>query len=242
MINTKHRTQEVELMDDFNLHGEELQYALDKIAKINHFLGGNQLTLKGIKKLLPKTFTNLTIVDVGCGNGDMLRYIADYGKKNNLSFTLLGIDANKNTIKYAKESSTNYPNISYKCLDIFSEPYKEVKADIILTTLTLHHFKNTEIESLVPVFMKQATLGIIINDLHRSKIAYRLFETLCFLFRWSYITKHDGLISILRGFTKEDLQGFAATYQEGIHSIEWKWAFRYEWVIKHKNSSNTLLN
>ena len=51
-INTKYRTEEVEIMDDFSLKGEELQEALDKIAAINKLLGGNKLTLQGIKKLM----------------------------------------------------------------------------------------------------------------------------------------------------------------------------------------------
>ena len=51
-INTKYRTDEPEIMDDFLLEGDELQDALDKIAKINQLLGGNKLTLEGVKSLL----------------------------------------------------------------------------------------------------------------------------------------------------------------------------------------------
>ncbi|MFB0910686.1 MAG: methyltransferase, partial [Flavobacterium sp.] len=80
-LNTTHRTDESEIMDDFQLEGDELRDALDKIAKINQLLGGNKLTLLGVKELIadnPKT-AEITIVDVGCGNGDMLRTLADYG-------------------------------------------------------------------------------------------------------------------------------------------------------------------
>jgi hypothetical protein len=47
MYNTTHRTSASEIMDDFELEGEEPKDALDKIAKINQLLGGNRLTLKG---------------------------------------------------------------------------------------------------------------------------------------------------------------------------------------------------
>lgn len=79
ILNTKYRSDEPEIMDDFALEGEVLRDALDKIAKINQLLGGNQLTLQGVQDLMakfPKT-TEITIVDVGCGNGDMLRTLAD---------------------------------------------------------------------------------------------------------------------------------------------------------------------
>ena len=99
-INTKYRTNEPEIMDDFALEGEVLRDALDKIAKINQFLGGNKLTLQGVQSLLlSKNLDKVyTIVDVGCGNGDMLRTLADYAAKNNLNLKLIGVDANQFTI------------------------------------------------------------------------------------------------------------------------------------------------
>ena len=82
-------------MDDFAMEGEILRDALDKIAKINQLLGGNQLTLKGVKELIQDSKKReIVIVDVGCGNGDMLRTLADFGLKNDLKFQLIGIDAN----------------------------------------------------------------------------------------------------------------------------------------------------
>ena len=115
LINTKYRTDKPEIMDDFSLKGEKLHDALDKIAKINQFLGGNKLTLQGVRNLLVKVDTSkeITIVDLGCGNGDMLRSIAEYGKKNHLKFKLIGIDANTFTIEYAKE-------LSQKVISIFT--------------------------------------------------------------------------------------------------------------------------
>ena len=88
MIQTKYRTEEAEIMDDFALEGEILRDALDKIASINQLLGGNALTLKGVEKLLKSTASEkeIVIVDVGCGNGDMLRSLADFGKKIILIF------------------------------------------------------------------------------------------------------------------------------------------------------------
>jgi 2-polyprenyl-3-methyl-5-hydroxy-6-metoxy-1,4-benzoquinol methylase len=38
----------------------------------------------------PKT-AEITIVDVGCGNGDMLRTLADYGLQHNIKFNLIGL-------------------------------------------------------------------------------------------------------------------------------------------------------
>lgn len=232
-INTDFRSDADEIMDDFQLEGIELQEALDKIAKINQLLGGNKLTLHGVSLLLKKVDKNdaITIVDVGCGNGDMLRYIADYGLKNNLNFKLIGIDANAFTVKHAQSLSNKYQNIEYLTENIFDKPFTELKYDIVLSTLTLHHFKEEDILYLMSVFYKNASIGIVINDLHRSKLAYRLFEMVCAIFKLNKMSRQDGLTSILRGFKKSDLVQYSNKLNLKKYALSWKWAFRYEWII-----------
>jgi 2-polyprenyl-3-methyl-5-hydroxy-6-metoxy-1,4-benzoquinol methylase len=220
-------------MDDFSLEGEELREALDKIASINQFLGGNKVTLDGVKQLLGAISLNetITIVDIGCGNGDMLRTLAQYAQKSGLVVELIGIDANRFTVNHAQQLSAAYENISFRCEDIFDTSFKEVKADLFLCTLTLHHFKNEEIEYLLPLFYRNSRLGIVINDLQRSGLAYRLFQLLCVVFRLNTMSREDGLISILRGFTKEELIRFSNQMNFNKWSIRWRWAFRYQWII-----------
>jgi 2-polyprenyl-3-methyl-5-hydroxy-6-metoxy-1,4-benzoquinol methylase len=221
-------------MDDFSMEGAVLQDALDKIARINQLLGGNKLTLQGVKALLSNVSKNeiITIVDVGCGNGDMLRTLASFEKKHNLKFKLIGIDANKFTISHAEKLSVNYPNISYRCEDIFDKPFEDLKYHIVLCTLTLHHFKEDEILKLLTVFNTNSSKGIVINDLQRSAVAYRLFQVICFVFGLNKMSKDDGLTSILRGFKKEELINFSKQLNFKYYTIQWKWAFRYQWIIQ----------
>ena len=96
-INTKHRTNAVEIMDDFSINGAVLHDTLDTLASIYKWLGGNKITIDSLKKILKNTskITPITIIDLGCGGGDILRRIADYGKKEGYTFNLIGVDANK---------------------------------------------------------------------------------------------------------------------------------------------------
>ncbi|MBX9888909.1 MAG: methyltransferase domain-containing protein [Flavobacteriaceae bacterium] len=232
-LDTKQRTDEPEIMDNFALEGEVLRDALDKIAKINQLLGGNKLTLLGVRELIDESskISEITIVDIGCGNGDMLRAIADYGLHYNIKFNLIGIDANNFTVEHAKSLSLNCKNISYRCEDIFDPSFKKLKYDIALCTLTLHHFKDAEILNIVDTFYKNSRLGVVINDLHRSSLAYRLFQGLCFVFQLNDMSREDGLISILRGFKKKELIEFSKKLNFKNYTIHWKWAFRYQWII-----------
>lgn len=233
LIDTANRTTTEEIMDDFSLEGEELRDALDKIAKINQLLGGNVITLDGIKSLLKNQDTSKTIriIDVGCGNGDMLRTIAQYGLNNNLNFELIGIDANAFTISHASKLSQNFKNIRYSCENIFDTEFSQHCCEVFLCTLTLHHFKDDEIQKTLKMLYEKASFGIVINDLQRSWIAYRLFQLLCFVFQLNKMSKQDGLTSILRGFKKEELFAFSKIINPKHYSIKWKWAFRYQWII-----------
>jgi len=233
-IDTKFRSNAPELMDDFKMEGEILRDALDKIASINQLLGGNKVTLNGIKMLIqskPKD-ESVRITDIGCGNGDMLRALADYAKEQKLKFILTGIDANNFTIKHAENLSENYNNISYECRDVFDNSVEEEPCDIFICTLTLHHFKDEEIIRILEKFKQSAKIGIVINDLHRSALAYYLFKALCFVFGLNDMSREDGLVSILRGFKKADLIKYSRQLNLKFSDIKWKWAFRYQWIIK----------
>lgn len=232
---TSKRSDAPETMDDFSMEGEILRDALDKIADINRLLGGNKVTLQGVKELLKggKTGSNkeIAILDVGCGNGDMLRTLAGYAAKKGLNFKLTGIDANDFTVRHARQLSTAFPNISYLCTDIFDEIKQEQVYDVILCTLTLHHFKDEEIIGLIKCFTLRARMGIVVNDLHRTAIAYYLFIAICFVFRLNKMSRDDGLVSILRGFKKSDLIRYSKQIKLKKYTLRWKWAFRYQWII-----------
>ena len=214
------------------MEGDLLRDSLDKLGKINKWLGGNRVTIKGVQKILsgsPKDRA-YNIIDLGCGHGDILRRLAQFGKENGYTFKLLGIDANKDTISYAEELSVDYPEVSFAHLDIFSKAFEELEYDIALSTLFLHHFDNKEVERLLDQLVKQSDIGMVINDLHRSQLAYGLFRLLSITISNKMIIE-DGLTSILRAFKRRELESLSSKLKLNSQ-IRWMWAFRYQWIIK----------
>ena len=232
LVDTSHRSSEMEIMDDFTMEGALFRDTLDKLEIINRFLGGNSVTINGLKNLLKNQSKNktITIVDLGCGNGDILRDVAKFGRKNNYSFNLTGIDANLAAIEYAKELSKEYSELSFKTIDVLSEDFKKQSYDVVLCTLFLHHFKNEELISFLKTTTNKATIGVVVNDLHRHKLAYYLFKLIGFFIK-NKMVRQDGLTSVLRAFKRKDLENIAKEIK--VHfSIQWKWAFRYLWILK----------
>ena len=232
LVDTSHRSSEMEIMDDFTMEGVLFRDTLDKLEIINRFLGGNSVTINGLKNLLKNQSKNktITIVDLGCGNGDILRDVAKFGRKNNYSFNLIGIDANLAATEYAKELSKEYSELSFKTIDILSEDFKKQSYDVVLCTLFLHHFKNEELISFLKTTTNKATIGVVVNDLHRHKLAYYLFKLIGFFIK-NKMVRQDGLTSVLRAFKRKDLENIAKEIK--VHfSIQWKWAFRYLWILK----------
>ncbi|MGC1631153.1 MAG: methyltransferase domain-containing protein [Gelidibacter sp.] len=231
LVDTTYRTEAVEIMDDFSIDGVMLHDALDKLAIINKLLGGNGVTLDGLKILLKNHSKDIpiTIVDLGCGGGDILRSIAEFGKKEGYNFQLIGVDANKNATDYGETLSKDYENIRFVHVDVFSEAFKAIAYDVIITTLFLHHFKETQVLQLLNHLLRTATIGVVVNDLERHRLAYYLFKLITIPVTNKMIIE-DGLTSVLRGFKRKELVDLSK--QLNIrYQLKWKWAFRYQWVL-----------
>jgi len=219
-------------MDNPNLDQESFRTAYLDINRCNSLLGGMSITINAIRKLIKKhPQKSYTIFDMGCGDGFMLRKIAQTFEKEPISLSLVGIDLREDIIAIAQEASTAYPAIEYRRADILELDELE-GCDILLCTLTMHHFEDKNIARFIQKFSELARLGTVVNDLQRSKLAYHLFQLFSFFLLRTTIAKEDGLISIRKGFRKLELTKLATGFKGMHHTIEWKWAFRYLWVME----------
>ena len=147
MPDFSNRSAEAEIMDDLNCTGHVLDQTLQELEIINKWLGGNHITLVSLEQLL-KYHSNaeaITIADLGCGGGDMLRIIDSWGKVKNFKLNLIGIDANPNIVAFAKRNLESYPHIQFKTLNIFSEEFQNQQFDIVIGTLFYHHFSSEQL-------------------------------------------------------------------------------------------------
>lgn len=233
-MNFNKRSTAPELMDDAELPEAELRLALKDLAVVNKYLGGNQITITALEGMITSQPDKKLwrVMDVGCGDGEVLRQIARHFKNLDYKIEFIGLDINEKSIARARKKSEGISHLTFSTQNILTLDAATAGCDIILCTLTMHHFTDQQICTFIKTFVQLASTGVIINDLQRSKIAYRLFQLFSGIFMKSKIAKYDGKVSIARAFKKEELETYSKQLALDSYFIQWKWAFRYLWVIK----------
>jgi len=227
------RAEIIEIMDDLQCSGEVVSQTLKELEIINRWLGGNAVTLNGIKKLTYGKLNHptITICDIGCGGGDVLKEIANWGKEKKVDLALTGVDANPNIIELAKNNTKAFNHIKYVTQNVLSEGFQKTKYDIIVATLFTHHFSNQELTLLIRSIVKQSRIGVVINDLHRHWFAYHSIRLLTKWFSKSPMVKFDAPASVLRSFHRSDIVSILKEAGVNKYSLTWKWAFRWQLII-----------
>lgn len=229
----KYRSQEPEMMDNPNLEIEELKMVFQDINRVNWVLMGNQLTKKHLwRTISKKPEKTYTIYDFGCGDGQLLRELSRFLRKKGIQFSMFGIDISDKALAIATENSSDHPEINYIKLDVLNNENTIAPCDILLCNLTLHHFQDEHIPTILNRFIQFTRQEIVINDLKRSAMAAFGFKIISTLFLKTAIAKNDGLVSVKSGFKKADLNQFKAILPNMVHHTRWFPNFRFIWSIK----------
>ncbi|MBT8320425.1 MAG: methyltransferase domain-containing protein [Eudoraea sp.] len=233
----RNRTNEAELMEDATLAPETLNAVLRDVSLANRLLGGDRITHNAVLRILRKDpAKEYSIMDVGCGEGTMLRQLALICRKNKYKVKFTGLDINRAAIKLAETYSMDFPEIKYHAGDLLQDDLEELVSDIVLCTLTLHHIPSPQIPQFLEKLTNEARIAVIVNDLQRSPWAYYLFKIFSAIFIKTKIARHDGLVSVKRGFRRKELFAFSSQVPEYYPKVKWKWAFRYLLILAPSKS------
>ena len=205
----------------------EYAQCLRLLFRINCLLGFFYSTRRALKNLPHKT----TLLDVGCGNGLFLLHLSRYYP----DFQLRGIDVSAQAIALAEHARLAWrvrgdaTEVSFAVQPQLRLNLPAQSVDIVLTTLVCHHIQDEELVLFLREVYQAARVKVIINDLHRHRLAYWLYAlTSPWLFRNRLIT-HDGLVSIQRGFKRAEWQ--ALLIRAGITRYQIKWQFPFRWSV-----------
>ncbi|HSY61457.1 MAG TPA: methyltransferase domain-containing protein [Cytophaga sp.] len=223
-----YRSDKNELLDGDNIPAADLFQNLKELDTINTLLGGYKISLSALNAVI--TSNKLyTLVDIGCGGGDTLKYIFNWNKRAKKNLSLVGIDIKPVCIEYAKINTVALP-IRYICDDYRCLYEHENNVDIIHASLFCHHLTEEQLVELVAFALKHKAI-LIINDLERNPIAYYSIKWLTQFFSKSYLVKNDAPLSVARGFKKNEWRKILRKAGATDFTIKSKWAFRHQVIV-----------
>src|SRR3984957_3148247 len=137
------RSAEIEWLDGADVSPQELALVLHDLARFNGAMLGHWPAIDWLRdatKDAPKEVA-LTLVDVGCGYGDLLRAIRRWARKRDLTIRLIGLDLNRETIRIAQAATDDTDEIRYCVMEVF-DFVPAVPIDFVVSSLVTHHMSD----------------------------------------------------------------------------------------------------
>lgn len=197
MRNLAIRAIEEEQMDAPDLDPAVYAAVLRDLAKVNRAVMASRPTLAFLERAAARR-SHFRLLDVGFGQGDMLRSIAEWAARRGIDADLVGIDLNPNSAPAALAATPAPMRINYRTGDYASlagEPW-----DLVISSLVAHHMTPDQLIAFLRFMEAHARAGWLINDLHRHAFAYHGFPLLARVAGWHPIVRLDGQLSIARAY------------------------------------------
>lgn len=187
-----------EQMDAPDLDPAIYARVLADLARVNTVTMARRPTLSFLDRVAKRGGGALRLLDVGFGDGDMLRRIAARAKRRGQAVELVGIDLNPRSREVAAAATPANFTIDYRTgdyADLAEEPW-----DVILSSLVAHHMSDAQLIAFLRFMEAHAQRGWFINDLHRHSFSYIGYPLLARLAGWHRIVREDGQLSIARSY------------------------------------------
>jgi SAM-dependent methyltransferase len=223
------RSDQAEWLDEPNLDPDELMGVLYHLARFNRVMLGHHPILNWLQRavIADRKQQPFSLVDVGCGYGDLLRAIRRWANRRGLPIALRGLDSNPETICIARKATDEEDRIDFEIADIFQ--YRPIApVDLIVSSLVAHHFSDRAIVDFLRWMEATARRGWLICDLQRHAVPYYLIGVAGALAGVHPVVIHDGRISIARALTRSEWRERLQTAGLASEGIRIRWfMFRY---------------
>lgn len=191
------RAQAEELMDADDLPAETYAAVVADLARVNTVTLAARPTLAFIDRVM-RTGSRLRVLDVGFGDGDMLRRIAARAARRGVDADLVGIDLNPRSEAAARAHTPPGLPITWRTGDYAALAGQDW--DVVISSLVAHHMTHDQLVAFLRFMEREGKRGWLINDLHRHGFAHAGFPLLARIARWHPIVRHDGRLSIARSY------------------------------------------
>ncbi len=232
MTSFRSRSPQLEWMDTEAISAEDFARCLADLAVVNSVTLARPPTIAFMRRVARgmAAGARLSVLDVGFGEGDMLRRIHRWGTRRGLQMDLSGVDLNPWSTSAAQAATPAAMDIRYTTGDLFELPPGETPdqlIDVVISSLFTHHLTDAQVVEFLVWMEARARRGWFVNDLHRHPIAFHGFRLLSGAAGWHRFVQHDGPISVARSFRRRDWD--ALLRQAGLAgkaAVRWHMPFR----------------
>lgn len=211
---TPARQRGVELLDDPQVDPALATRSLRDVARSNRLFGGQRAVLNTLAPLLrqgpgaehpphgqlPPPGATFLLLDVGTGLGDIPRAVRAYAERRGARVVTVGLELTAALAGAARPGAQNV-----LCGDARQLPFATGSIDVVTCSQVLHHFDGADADLLLCELTRVAKRLVIVSDLRRSWLAAGLLWLVSFPLGFHPVSRHDGIVSILRGYTTSEL-------------------------------------
>jgi SAM-dependent methyltransferase len=198
-----------ERMEQLGLETSELRLALENLACVNRRFGATRLVLHHLAALCGGSPAPVSILDVGTGYADIPRAVARWARRRGRPVRITAMDRHAGTLALAGRACADYPEIRLQRGDALALPFPPQNFDVVLASQILHHMEGEEPVQLLRELARVARRGILVHDLRRGAWPQFLTRVALPLVTRSPVIRHDGPMSIRRGYLPAELLDLA---------------------------------
>ncbi len=223
------RSEEPELLDGTSVAWADRLDALGQLPLVNRFLGGARAVLCDLAVIAADRPARepLRVLDVGCGSGDIVVAVLGWAARTARPLRCVALDRDPAALLLA---SRRPPMARGEVLvvraDAFELPLADRSVDVAAASMMCHHFAGAGLVRVVGELARVADEAVIINDLHRHRAAYWGFRVASRVFLRGRVVRHDGELSVRRGFRPAELWELARRFPEFRWTVRRRFAFR----------------
>jgi len=223
---TPKRIYEEELLDAGEGTDDDVARSLVDLRRINRFLGGRRVLLRALSSCLEGTgLEQVSVLDVGTGSADIPMAVAESCRLRGLDPFIVAVDISERNLRISRAQLGVASEIQLVQADSLRLPFAARSFDFVTASLFLHHFRDEDVVRLLGDFGRIARRAVIVNDLIRNLVPYYFTRIAGPFMAWSFLTRNDGPVSILRGFTTDEMKELVQ--RAGLKVSEIKRVFPY---------------
>jgi len=200
---TPARRRGIELLDDPSADPALAIRSLRDVSKANRFFGGTNAVLSELHGEIARAAADgreLTLLDVGTGAGDIPERARALARRTGVRLHSFGLE-----ISTALARSSLPRSGTALVGDALALPFASHSVDIVTCSQVLHHFVPGDAACLISEMHRVARRRAVIADLRRSWGAAAGLWLSSWLIGFHPVSRHDGVVSVLRGFRLAEL-------------------------------------